>query len=325
LTPESKSNPTAFIVLNPVAGISNPQALQRTIENRFEHYGWKTRFHVTTAEENIAPLVRQELERGVDLVVAVGGDGTIAAVAAGMVNSPIPLGVIPTGTWNAIARHLAVPFNVPRAVKLMTGNHKIKKLDLMAVGETYQAMNLSIGVSSSMIAGTGRNLKRKWGNMAYFSSLFKQIFGLQQRRYTIIADGRRYRGRAAEIFVANYGVVGMNAIEAALEIKPDDGKVDVLILRARTILDLPALFWQMLVRHNKRTPKYRQIAVEKSLVIHTSPPEIAQSDGEIIGKTPVTIKVLPRCVNVIVPVPLQIRVPSQVNLNLPSINVRRSK
>lgn len=325
MTPESKPNPIAFIVLNPVAGITNAQALQRTIENRFDHFGWKTRFHITSAEETIAPLVRQELERGVDLVVAVGGDGTIAAVAAGMVHSPIPLGVIPTGTWNAIARHLSVPFNVPRAVKVMTGSHKIKKLDLMAVGDTYQAMNLSIGVSSSMVAGTGRSEKRKWGNMAYFSTLFKQIFGLQQRRYTIIADGRRYRGRAAEIFVANYGVVGMNAIEAALEIKPDDGKVDVLILRARTIFDLPSLFWQMLVRHNKRTPKYRQISVEKSLVIHTSPPEIAQSDGEIIGKTPVTIKVLPRCVNVIVPVPRQISLPTQVNLTLPGINPRRAK
>lgn len=325
MTPESKSNPTAFIVLNPVAGISNAQVLQRTIENRFFHYGWKTRFHITTAEETIAPLVRQELKNGVDLVVAVGGDGTIAAVAAGMVHSPIPLGVIPTGTWNAIARHLGVPYNVPRAVKIMTGTHKVKKLDLMAVGDTYQAMNLSIGVSASMVAGTGRNDKRSWGNMAYFSQLFKQLFGLQQLRYTIIADGRRYRGRAAEIFVANYGVAGMNAIEAALEIKPNDGKVDVLIMRARTIFDLPSLFWQMLVRHNKRTPKYRQILVENTLVIHTSPPVIAQSDGELIGKTPVSIKVLPRCVNVIVPVPRQISLPAQVNLNLPGINARRTK
>jgi diacylglycerol kinase family enzyme len=195
----------------------------------------------------------------------------------------------------------------------------------MAVGDTYQAMNLSIGVSASMVAGTGRNDKRSWGNMAYFSQLFKQLFGLQQLRYTIIADGRRYRGRAAEIFVANYGVAGMNAIEAALEIKPNDGKVDVLIMRARTIFDLPSLFWQMLVRHNKRTPKYRQILVENTLVIHTSPPVIAQSDGELIGKTPVSIKVLPRCVNVIVPVPRQISLPAQVNLNLPGINARRTK
>jgi len=324
LTPEFKANPTAFIILNPVAGISNAQVLRRQIENRFYLYGWSTRFHITVAEETIAPIVRQEIDRGVDLVVAVGGDGTIAAVAAGMVNSSVPLGIIPTGTWNAIARHLAVPYNVARAVKVMTGEHRIKKLDLMAVGDTYHAMNLSIGVSSFMVAGTGRMEKRRWGSLAYFGHLFKQVFGLQQRRYTIIADGRRYRGRAAEIFVANYGVVGLNAIEAALEIKPDDGKVDVLILRARTIFDVPSLFWQILVRRQKRSPRYRQISVGKTLVIHTSPPEIAQSDGEVIGKTPVTIKVLPRCVNVIVPHPRQVTLPTSVNLNLPGIKPRNT-
>ena len=312
-------NPTAFIVLNPVAGLTNAQILQRHIENRFNASGWNTRIHVTGAEDTIPLLVSEALADGVDLVVAVGGDGTIAAVSAGMVHSPVPLGIIPTGTWNAIARNLTIPFNVARGIKVMTGRHHIKQLDLMQVGNSYQAMNLSIGVSSTMVAGTGRTEKRRWGNLAYFSNLFKQIFGLQQHRYTIVADGNRYRGRAAEIFVANYGVVGFNAIEAALNIKPDDGKVDVLILRARTIFDVPALLWQMLARHQERTPKYRQISVEKTLTINTSPPGIVQADGDVIGKTPVSVTVMPRCVKVIVPQPRPITLPRPANLNLQGI------
>jgi len=312
-------NPTAFIVLNPVAGLTNAQILQRHIENRFHASGWNTRFHVTRAEDTIAALVREELANGVDLVVAVGGDGTIAAVSGGMVNSSVPLGIIPTGTWNAIARNLAIPFNVARGVKVMTGRHHIKQLDLMQVGGSYQSMNLSIGVSSSMVASTGRTEKRRWGNLAYFSNLFKQIFGLQQHRYTIVADGKRYRGRAAEIFVANYGVVGFNAIEAALNIKPDDGRVDVLILRARTIFDVPSLLWEILIRRQKRTPKYRQISAEKTLTINTSPSGIVQADGDVIGKTPVSVNVMPRCVKVIVPQPRPITLPRPANLNLQEI------
>lgn len=316
MAPDSHLNPTAFIVLNPVAGISNAQVLRRHIENRFHAFGWNTRFHITRAEDTIAPLVRQALTEGVDLVVAVGGDGTIAAVAGGMVDSPVPLGIIPTGTWNAISRNLSIPFNIARAIKLMTGRHNIRKLDMMRVGDTFQAMNLSIGLSSSMVASTGRTEKRRWGNLAYFSNLLKQIFGLQQRRYTITTDGTRYRGRSAEIFVANYGVVGLNAIEAALDIKPDDGKVDVLILRARTIFDVPALLWQMLVKRQKRTPKYRQLSAEKTLVIHTSPTGLVQADGDVIGNTPVTVTVLPRCVRVIVPQPLTLPRPASLNLGV---------
>lgn len=317
--------PTAFIVLNPVAGLTNAQVLQRHIESRFRSQGWNSIFHFTGADEAIAPLVREQIEKGVDLVVAVGGDGTIAAVAAGMVNSPVPLGIIPTGTWNAIARNLSVPFSIPRAVRLMTGNHNIKKLDLMAVGNSYQAMNISIGFSSSMIANTGRDIKRRWGILAYLVNLFKQVFGLQQRRYTIDADGVRFRGRATEIFVANYGVVGFNALEAALEIKPDDGKVDLLIVRARTILDLPAMVWQVLIRRQKRSPKYRQISVEKNLVIRTSPPGIVQADGELIGETPITVSVMPRCVKVIVPHPLTVNLPRPANLPLPTLRQKKKE
>lgn len=301
----------AFVVLNPVAGIVNPEFLKRTIENRFYAQGWHTSIHVTHKDENIAATVKRELEQGVDLVVVAGGDGTIAAVAAGMVHSPVPLGIIPTGTWNAIARNLSLPFNTIRAINLMTGRHRLKRLDLMSIGEKIHAMNVGIGFSSAMIEKTARAEKRKLGNLAYFSHAFKQVFGLQQRRYTIEADGQRYRGRAAEIFVANYGVVGLNVLEASLNIKPDDGKVDVLIMRARTLFDLPGLFWQMFIQRKKRTPKYRQISAVESLLIRTNPPSAVQADGELIGQTPVAVRVLPRCVKVIVPLERPVMLPIQ--------------
>ena len=302
MKPEQQTTRMAFVVLNPVAGIVNPVLLRRNIEKRFNDHGWQTRFHLTVVDEDLRAIVQQEISGGADLIVAAGGDGTIAEVAAGMVHSPVPLGIIPTGTWNAIARNLMIPFSTTRAVNLMTGRHNIKRLDLMAIGETVHAMNMGVGFSSTMIENTARADKRKLGSLAYFSQGFKQIFGLQQHRYTIEADGKRFRGRAAEIFVANYGVVGLNILEASLDIKPDDGKVDVLILRARTIFDLPGLFWQIFIRRKRRTPKYRQLSAAESLLIRTNPPAAVQADGELIGQTPVMVKVIPRCVKVIVPV-----------------------
>ncbi len=301
MTLSSKLNPTAFIVLNPVAGMTNVQVLKRLIENRLHAAGWSAHFHITKENENTTEIVAAEVARGVDLVIAAGGDGTIASVAAGMVHSHTPLGIIPTGTWNAIARALQIPFMPIRAVNLMMGKHNIKKLDLMEVGNTIHAMNIGIGFSATMIQSTNRSEKRKFGNIAYLVKIFKQIFGLQLRRYVIDADGVRYRGRATEIFVANYGMVGFTAIENVLNVKPDDGKVDLLIFRARTILDLPSLFWQAFIKHQERAPKYRQISAAKSISIRTNPPIPVQADGELIGETPVEVRVLPRTVRVIVP------------------------
>ena len=247
----TKPNQTALIILNPVAGLVNPQVISRLIESRFHAAGWNTRIHLTQPNEDFTTLIKKETEKGLDLVVAAGGDGTIASVAGALAHSPLPLGIIPIGTWNAIGRHFRISPNPLRAITTITGTHKIRRMDLMGIGGTIHAMNLGVGFSSKMIANTMRSDKRFFGKLAYFAHMIRQAFGLEMKKYIIDADGKIYRGRAAEIFVANYGVVGFNLIESALNIHPDDGKVDVLIFKTRTILDIPVALWNAIIRRKK--------------------------------------------------------------------------
>lgn len=293
--------PTALIFLNPVAGLVNEKVLRRLIESRFHAAGWTTRFHLTKPNEDYTTLIKEEGAKGLDMVIAAGGDGTIAAVAGGMAHSNIPLGIIPCGTWNAIGRHFRISTNPVRAIQTITGSHKIRRMDLMEVGDHLHVMNLGVGFSSTMVAHTRRSEKRRLGNLAYFSNIFKQLFGLELKKYIIEADGKIYRGRATEIMVANYGIVGINFIENTLNICPDDGKIDVFIFKARTFLDLPSVFWQAFVQHKKRTPKYHHLSAVSKLNIQTSPPMFVQADGELLGKTPIHLTVQPRCVKVVVP------------------------
>jgi YegS/Rv2252/BmrU family lipid kinase len=297
----TKGNQTALIILNPVAGLVNAQVLTRLIEARFHAAGWTTRIHLTQPDEDFSTLIIHETEKGVDVVVAAGGDGTIAAVAGAMAHSTLPLGMIPIGTWNAIGRHFRVSLNPLSAISTITGKHKIRRMDLMEIGGTIHAMNLGVGFSSRMIAGTARSDKRRLGKLAYFGQMIRQAFGLEMKKYIIEADGKIYRGRAAEIFVANYGIVGLNLIESALNIHPDDGKVDVLIFKTRTILDFPSVLWNAIIRRKKRVPKYQQLSAVSKVAIKTTPALPVQADGELLGDTPISITVLPRAVKVIVP------------------------
>lgn len=302
MPPISKHTNKAFVILNPVAGFTNGELLKRTCEHEFFAAGWQTNFHFTQKNEDLTQIIRQEISAGkLDLVVAAGGDGTIAAVAAALNGTNIPLGIIPTGTWNAIARHLRIPALPQRAIRLMTGQHTLRRLDMMDLGDTIHAMNLGVGFSADMVRNSDREQKRKNGNIAYFTNFFKQLFGLQMHRYEILADGVRYKGRATEIFVANYGIVGLRIIEDRLNIAPDDGKVDILVLRARTILDVPLLLWDVFIKREKRTPKYRLISACKDITITTKPPIAVQADGEPLGSTPVHIRVLPQSIRVIAP------------------------
>lgn len=302
MAPTIKPGKRALIIINPVAGFTNAEQMRTTCEREFFAAGWQTSYYFTRVNDELSKVISQEIaSSSVDLVVAAGGDGTVAAVAAALNGTNIPLGIIPTGTWNAIARHLRLPALPQRAIRLMTGRHSIRKLDMMDVGDSIHAMNLGVGFSADMVRNADRGQKRKTGYIAYFAHFFKQLFGLQMQRYEILADGVRYKGRATEIFVANYGVVGIRLIEDRLNISPDDGKVDILVLRARTILDIPSLIWQVFIKREKRTPKYRLISACKDITITTRPPVGVQADGETLGMTPVHIKVLPQSIRVIAP------------------------
>jgi YegS/Rv2252/BmrU family lipid kinase len=306
---KQKDNKQVFIVINPVSGMGNGASIRNICKQEFSKAGWTCDFYTTAKGENLAPVIHKAIKNGAELVAAVGGDGTIAAVAAGLIDSDIPLGIIPTGTWNAIARHLYLPFNPGRAIALMTGKHTLREMDMMSVGDTYHAMNLSVGFSAKMNENASREVKQKMGALAYIRHFFALIFGLEMLRFVVQADGSTYRGRANEIFIANYGVAGLRILEDRLDIHPDDGKVDVLILRARTVADLPALLWQMFVSKDKRTPKYRQFTASDHVTISTYPPSMVQADGELIGMTPVNVKVLPRKIKVIAPLPAPVFFP----------------
>jgi len=294
-------NKRVFIVINPVSGMSNGQLLKTVCQMQFSRAGWIPEFHTMSKGEDLTPVIHTAIKNGADLVVAVGGDGTIASVAAGLINHDVPLGIVPAGTWNAIARHLYIPFNPVRAVSLMTGKHTIREMDIMDVGDSYHAMNLSVGFSAKMNENASRDIKRKVGAIAYLRHFINLLFGLEMHRFVVEADGFTFRGRATEVFIANYGVAGLHLLEDRLDIHPDDGKVDVLIMRARTILDMPSLLWQMVVLKQKRTPKYRQYSASQSVTIRTEPPSTVQADGEIIGMTPVKVTILPRRIRVIAP------------------------
>ncbi len=290
----------ALIVINPVAGFINVKLVKKVISDHFRRAGWSITIYLTEKDTELGSLARYYIKKGVDLIVVVGGDGTVASVVSGMVNSDVPLGIIPAGTWNAIARYLLLPTNPWRALSLMTGKHQVRYLDLMVIGDKIHALNLSVGMSVRMIKSSSRDLKRKYGNFAYLYNWFKEVLGLQQIRYVITADGKKYHGKAVEIMVANYSVVGLNLLEAPFEIHPDDGKVDVLIFKPRTLWDLPVMLWQALIRKEKRGPNFMQLQACSTITIETKSPKEVQADGELIGTTPVSVAVLPRSVAVIV-------------------------
>lgn len=290
-----------FVVLNPVAGSCTVEDVHSALERHFVAEVWIYEVYETTGKERIVDVVRGALQRGCDMVVAAGGDGTVSDVAEALVHTDIPLGIIAVGTGNVLAHELGIPLDLEGACALLAGEHATTSIDAMQVGDQFFLLQIGVGIDSLMIRDTEREQKRRFGRAAYLWTAFTRLIGYQPRRFTIVVDGQRLRPRAAQVLIANGGVLGIPPFRWGPGIRPDDGRIDVCILSARTAVDYLGLAWHLLTDQQKRDRNARYLSATRSVVLSADRPLPVQADGEIIGETPVQVQVVPRAVRIVVP------------------------
>ena len=108
----------------------------------------------TTGKEDVAEICRAACRRGASLVIAAGGDGTLVGVANGLVNSPVPLGIVPMGTGNYLARALQMPGSLDEALEVLAGDHVVHQVDALKVGDRCFFSNISVGISPEVVRNT---------------------------------------------------------------------------------------------------------------------------------------------------------------------------
>jgi YegS/Rv2252/BmrU family lipid kinase len=298
---QAKSRIKAFVVLNPVAGESDPEMIKRIFDRHLDRGDWHYELYETTGTESLPEVIKLALNHDFDLFVVAGGDGTVAGVAGGLVHTGLPLGIIPVGTGNALARELNIPLDIEEAVSLLTGDHATVQIDTMQINEQYFTLNVTVGVSSSIIRSTGRASKRRFGRLAYIWSGIKGLFGFQPRNFKLQVDGQHYRFRASELAVLNAGILGGSPFRWGPNIHLNDGDLNVAIVRIRTFFDFFRLGWDVLRDRQKQDPNVRYLKVKHQVGVDSDRPLLVQADGEVIGQTPVRVKLVASALAVIVP------------------------
>ncbi len=291
-----------FVVLNPAAGFAaDPQRVRRKLETWQEANPCQIEIYETREDEDLTAVVQHAVRSGADIIAAAGGDGTISLVSAGMINSPVPLLILPTGTGNLLAHEMGMPGDLHRALDLIHGGSHTLQLDAMSINGRHGVLNMGVGFSSNLIKNTARKDKRKFGILAYFAAAVRALLGLQPYSFRLTVDGKKFVIRASEIFVANGGLLGIKLPFEDFKILPDDGRVDLFVIRARTLGDYLEMLWYILRGKPRSSRKMFYIQAAEEILIQCNKRLPAQADGEVIGETPVQIKVLPRAVPVLCP------------------------
>ncbi len=290
----------ALVIFNPQSGNGERHDVRDALSRHFGAVGIDYEIHESRTSDQITEVVRRRLSDGFDLVVAAGGDGTVSAVSDGLSGNSIPLGIIPIGTGNVLARELKIPTEMERAVALIARTPRLKKIDAMRIGQRTYLLNVGVGISASVVSGTTRKSKSRFGRIAYVGTAVLKVLACKPRRLVVEADGKAHRYRAVEVAILNCGLLSKITYPSGPEIRPDDGRLGVWILSMKTIWGHLRYTIGLAAGWTKQ-PDAHFIQVEKTVCIRSNVPLAVQADGDIIGTTPVSVTVVPSARTVLVP------------------------
>jgi YegS/Rv2252/BmrU family lipid kinase len=290
-----------FVILNPGSGTFSAEAVHEALERHFSCGDGTCHVHQLTDADDLAALARSAAGRGVEAVVAAGGDGTVSAVAGGLVGSGVPLGILPLGTANVLARELGIPVDLDGACALLAADFATTPVDAMKVRDRYIFTQVGVGIDAMMIRDTKTEHKKRFGRVAYLWTGLTRMVGFQPRRFLLTVDGREVRTKASQVLVANSGTLGQPPLTWGPGIRPDDGRVDLCVVRAATLWHYLRITWNVVRRSHRDDPKLRYYPVARSVTIASRRPLPVQGDGEVLGETPVEVAVVAGAIRVVVP------------------------
>ncbi|MBW6465092.1 MAG: diacylglycerol kinase family lipid kinase [Brevefilum sp.] len=291
----------AVLFYNPQSGHSKGNHQCDEIRTHFIQHGIDLEtVIVPLPHDEIKSIVDSAISNRVDLFIAAGGDGTVSMISTHLVGKDYPLGIIPLGTGNLLSKVLNIPQKLEEALALITNEEYDQvKIDTIKLGDRYYMLNVSIGVSPKIMESVDSNQKQKLGVFAYLINFIQQILGLKLHRVFIECDHQKSSHLASEILITNIGTAGVEPLMWSEDISLNDGKMDLLIIRATNIRDLFRLIVSIFTKKSKLYSKIKFFNVDDYCRIESQSPLHIQADGDIIGETPFEIHVIPSSLTLI--------------------------
>lgn len=285
-------------IINPAAGQDQP--ILKTLNAAMQAIGADWDVFITKQAGDGRRLAQEAVQAGVDMVVVHGGDGTVMEVASGLIGSAIPLAIIPGGTANVMSLDLGIPTDMVSACALaINPAASRRRVDMGQVGEHYFMLRASMGFEAAMVAGADRELKDRLGVLAYGLAALQALANPPIARYRLSFNGQTVETEGLTCIIANSGLMGISGVYLTPQINVSDGLLDVVVVTETSLPALVALAASV-VGGSENPPALQHWQVQEVTVV-ADPVQIVQVDGEILGESPVTARVIPQAVEVIVP------------------------
>jgi len=292
------------LIYNPAAGQRDARHEVQAAIDYLTTRGWMIHYEETREPSGAWAPARAAALRGEDAVLVVGGDGSLSQAAAAVLHTTTAVGVLPVGTGNVWARQVGIPLN-PLAAAQALADGIIRPIDVGDIvnGENHQVVVLwaGVGLDAAIAAQveSDRHRKRQWGILAYIVAGLAQAWHLRGTPLRVTMDGRTRWARVLWVEVCNIPLYAM-FFTIAPTARLDDGLFDVYMFKGYSGLGMIGHLLRILAGHHRTSPIVSW-AQARVVTIEGRHPFVVQVDGEPLGTTPMTIRVLPKALNVLLP------------------------
>ncbi|CAH8281777.1 YegS/Rv2252/BmrU family lipid kinase [Mariniflexile fucanivorans] len=214
-------------IVNPIAGTGNHGFSETFLQDYFDESQYKLTVKCSSYKGHAIDLTKESVNQKATIIVACGGDGTINEVASTLVNTNIPLGIIPVGSGNGLASNLKIPQNVKKAIEVIKNNHQTK-IDVGCVNEHYFFSNVGFGFSASVIKNYEHLQKR---TLYYYIKASIKSYKEFNKKRNIEIEINELESFANPflIFISNTNELGYH-VSLTPKASLQDGLLDVLIV-----------------------------------------------------------------------------------------------
>ncbi len=279
------------VVLNPIK-VEDVAVFQATVSTMAREAGWREPiWHLTTPEDSGTGQAELASVEGADLVIVCGGDGTVREVCAELAGTGIPVGIIPAGTGNLLARNLAIPLYLRAAIDIaLTGQDRA--IDMVKVTgdaaeeggadiDSHFMVMAGMGFDAAIMEGVNEDIKKRVGWLAYVISALKSLMFPVTRVELSVDGGEWTKHRARMVMVGNVGY-----LQAGMPLLPDatidDGQLDVVLLNPRRFLSWIPLALRVLAKRSRTDDTINRMT-GRTVSIRAGVDTPRQLDGDSIG------------------------------------------
>lgn len=289
--------PKVLFIINPKSGNREGGRLEIVISEESRNQGFEYliyRLQSNNEEKNI----RKEIDLyKPDLLAVAGGDGTVNLISQILMGTDIPLLIIPLGSANGMAKELGIGNKTESTLALIASGVR-KKIDLLKINGEICIHLGDVGLNASIVKRFEKDPKRGLGT--YARHLFKELFFINNYKFTIQVDSKVFTRKAVSITFANASKYGTGAVINPMG-QLDDGKFELVIIKPFPKVHLLSITWKMFIGR-LQTSEFVEVFSCTNALVKTSKGTTLQIDGEIIGRTKeIKAEVLPSSLTVIVP------------------------